>query len=406
MTTYKFEAYSANRKLIRGEVLASSDAGAELAIRKLGHQRIISIRANKGLGEWRQKIAGAFKPKIADRDLMEFSYELAQLLGSGITLMKALDYINEATRNKSFKALLDGIIQAIQGGASFSQAINDYRNVFSETYIQVIRASEKSGNLEKGLTYLADNISKGVQMRKALKRVLTYPAIILSLAVCVCAFMVLYVIPALSDVFISVNADMPFLTMAMINVSDFISNNLLAIALVFAILVLSFWAFRRTEKGKRDIDRFLLRVPIISGVITTSSTLSFSHMCGMLLKSGLQLPQALYYSTQTVSNETLRETFQEARTRLLQGQSLTTSIKQTNMFSRLAIEKLSIGERTGDIVSAFEFIADSNEKALEEKRNAFVAIIEPIITICIGCLVALIALSTILPMYSLAGQIK
>jgi general secretion pathway protein F len=129
-------------------------------------------------------------------------------------------------------------------------------------------------------------------------------------------------------------------------------------------------------------------------------------MCGMLLKSGLQLPQALYYSTQTVSNETLRETFQEARTRLLQGQSLTTSIKQTNMFSRLAIEKLSIGERTGDIVSAFEFIADSNEKALEEKRNAFVAIIEPIITICIGCLVALIALSTILPMYSLAGQIK
>jgi type IV pilus assembly protein PilC len=406
MTTYKYEAFTADRKLVRGEVLAATDAGAELAVRKLGHQRIISIRANKSLGHWRQVLGEMTKPKILDRDIMEFSYELAQLLSSGITLMKAMDYISEATRNKSLKAMLEGIVQSIQSGSSFSQAINDYRSVFSETYIQVIRASEKSGNLERGLTHLADNISKGVQMRKALKRVLTYPAIILTLAVCVCTFLVLYVIPALSDVFLSVNAKMPFLTMAMINTSDFIMNNLLAIICVVAILLLSTWAYRRTEKGKRGIDRLLLRLPVIRGVVITSGTLSYSHMCGMLLKSGLQLPQALFYSTQTVGNETLRESFREARTRLLQGQSLTAAVKQTNLFSRLAIEKLSIGERTGDIVSAFEFIADANEKALEEKRNAFVATIEPLITICIGCLVALIALSTILPMYSLAGQIK
>jgi type II secretory pathway component PulF len=406
MTTYKYEAYTAERKLVRGEVLAATEAGAELAVRKLGYQRIISVKASQSLLQWRNALAQLTKPKITDRDVMEFSYELAQLLNSGITLMKSLEYINEATKNKSLKSMLEAIVQSIQGGNSFSQAINEYRSVFSETYIQVVRASEKSGNLEKGLTHLADNINKGIQMRKALKRVLTYPIMILSLAVCVCAFLVLFVIPSLSDVFMAVQAEMPFLTMAMINVSAFITDNMLAIACVIAIIVLSIWAFRRTEKGKRDMDKFLLRIPAVKGIVIISGTMSYSHMCGMLLKSGLQLPQAMHYSTQVVSNTVLRETFRAARTRLLQGNSLTDSMKRTDLFSRLAIEKISIGERTGDIVSGFEYIAQANETALEEKRNAFVAIVEPLITVAIGCLVALIALSTILPMYSLAGQIK
>ena len=406
MTTYKFEAITAERKLVSGEVFAATDAGAEQAIRKLGHQRIISIKADKSVFQFRQMLESLTRPKIRERDIMDFSYELAQLLGSGITLMKGLDYIGEAARNRSMKSMLDGIIQSIQNGNSFSQAIGEYKSVFSDTFVQVIRASEKSGNLEKGLTHLADNISKGVEIRKSLKRVLTYPIIVLSLAVCVCIFLVLFVIPQLATVFNSMQAQMPFLTRAMISISDFISGNALSIFAIILILLLSFWAYRRTERGKRGIDRFLLRLPIIKGVILTSSTLSYSHMCAMLLKAGLQLPQAMHYSALTVSNESLREVLRDARTRLLQGQSLTTSIKGTNLFSRLAIEKLSIGERTGDIVSAFEFVAGANEKALEEKRNAFVATIEPVITICIGCMVALIALSTILPMYSLAGQIK
>jgi type II secretory pathway component PulF len=406
MTTYKFEAFTAQRKLVTGEVFAATEAGAEQAIRKLGHQRIISIKADKSIFQLGQMLESLTRPRIRERDIMDFSYELAQLLGSGITLMKALDYIGEATKNKSMKSLLEGVIQAIQNGNSFSQAISEYKSVFSESYIQVIRASEKSGNLEKGLTHLADNIGKGVEIRKSLKRVLTYPTIVLSLALCVCVFLVLYVIPAISGIFKSMNAEMPFMTRAMIGISSFISGHALTLFAVLLILVLSFWAFRRSEKGKRSIDRFLLRLPVVRGIILTSSTLSYSHMCAMLLKSGLQLPQAMHYSAQTVTNESLREILRDARTRLLQGQSLTMAIKGTNLFSRLAIEKLSIGERTGDIVSAFEFVATANEKALEEKRNAFVATIEPVITICIGCMVALIAISTILPMYSLAGQIK
>lgn len=406
MTTYKFEAITAGRKLVNGEVFAATDAGAEQAVRKLGHQRIISIKADKSVFQLQQVLNKLTRPKIRDRDIMDFSYELAQLLGSGITLMKALDYIGEAARNRSMKGMIEGIVHSIQNGNSFSQAIGEYKSIFSDTFIQVIRASEKSGNLEKGLTHLADNIGKGVEIRKSLKRVLTYPAIVLSLAVCVCVFLVIYVIPELSTVFLSMNAEMPLLTRAMIAISGFLSGNALTLFAVLLILLLSFWAYRRTEKGKNSIDRFLLRLPVIKGVILTSSTLSYSHMCAMLLKSGLQLPQAMHYSALTVGNESLRQTLRDARTRLLQGQSLTTTIKGTRLFSRLAIEKLSIGERTGDIVSAFEFVASANEKALEEKRGAFVATIEPMITIAIGCLVALIALSTILPMYSLAGQIK
>ena len=129
MTTYTYEAFTPDRKIVRGEVLAATDSGAEQAIRKLGHQRIISIKANKRIRQWRQVLAELTKPKIGDRDIMEFSYELAQLLSSGITLMKALDYIGDATKNKSTKHMLDTIIQSIQNGNSFSQAISEDRQV-------------------------------------------------------------------------------------------------------------------------------------------------------------------------------------------------------------------------------------------------------------------------------------
>jgi type II secretory pathway component PulF len=406
MTTYKFEAIAADRRLVHGEVCAASEASAEQAVRKLGHRRILSVKAGNSVFQMRQVWVALNKQKIRDRDVMDFSYELAQLLGSGITLMKALDYILEATRNKSLKMMLEGIIQSIQNGTSFSTAIGEYKNVFSETYIQVIRASEKSGNLERGLTHLGDNISKNVEVRKTLKRVLTYPAIVLTAAAGVCTFLVIFVIPQLSTVFDSMQAQMPFLTRMMISFSAFLSGNAVTLFAILLLLALAFWLFRRTERGRKTIDKVLLRIPIIKGVILTSATLSYSHMCAMLLKSGLQLPQAMHYATRTVSSDSLQDIFRLARTRLLQGQTLTTAIKETNLFNRLAIEKLSIGERTGDIVSAFEFIANTNEKSLAEQRNAFVAIIEPVLTVGIGCLVALIALSTILPMYSLAGQIK
>jgi len=139
--------------------------------------------------------------------------------------------------------------------------------------------------------------------------------------------------------------------------------------------------------------------------VQTSNMLTYSYMSSMLLKSGLKLPQVLFYAGSTVGNRCLRDILLRARVQLLQGQALTTVIQQTDVLTRMEVEKIAIGERTGDIALAFENIAAAQEKTLAERRAAFVATIEPVITIGIGIAISLIALSTILPMYSLAGSI-
>lgn len=405
MNVYKYQVYTADRQIRIGEISAASDIGAEQAIHKMGYTRILSLKP-QSLSLREQIIEVLTRKKVTDRDVMEFANELAQLLGSGIALMKALDFVGDVTKNKSMKSMIDVIIQSINNGNSFSQAISEQDGVFSETFIQVIRASEKSGNLERGLTHMAEHMNKLLETKKRLKRVFAYPAVILSLAFGVALFLVFYIMPSMASVFRTMSADLPTLTQTMINISDFASNNIVALLAVIGGLGLGGWLYARTENGRHHLHKLLLRIPIINGMVLTSNMLTYSYMSAMLLKSGLQLPQVLFYTGNTVGNTHLRGILLEARNQLLQGQTLTKVIKQTGIFSRMEIEKIAIGERTGDIVSAFEYIAAANEKALEERRAAFVATIEPMITIGIGVVVALIALSTILPMYSLAGQFE
>ncbi len=403
MNVYQYQVYTPERTIKAGAISAVSEANAEQVIRRMGYQRILSIKQKENQ-VLEKVVAELTRRKITEKEIMEFSYELAQLLESGIALMKALDFISEVTKNKSLKNVIDAIMDSINNGNSFSYAISQ-QGIFSETFIQVISASEKSGNLEKGLVYLADYMNKRIETRKKLRRVFSYPAVILTMAFGVALFLVLYIIPSLSEVFRSTGAELPALTAGMMALSDFALNNLLAIFATIAGLALILWLYLRTETGKKNLDYFLLRIPVVHGMVQTSNMLTYSYMASMLLKSGLKLPQVLYYAGSTVGNRVLKDTLLHARVQLLQGQSLTSVIRQTDVFSRMEVEKLAIGERTGDIALAFENIAAAQEKTLAERRAAFVATIEPVITIGIGIAIALIALSTILPMYSLAGSI-
>ena len=404
MNVYQYQVYAPDRTVKAGEISAVSETTAEQAIRRMGYQRILSLKEKENRVV--EKVLGELtRQKITEKDIMEFAYELAQLLESGIALMKSLDFITEVTKNKSLKTVINAIIDSINNGNSFSYAISQ-QGVFSDTFIQVISASEKSGNLEKGLVYLADFLNKRIETKKKLRRVFAYPAVILTMAFAVGLFLVLYIIPSLSDVFRSTGAKLPVLTAGMMAISDFFVNNILVILVTVAVIVLLGFLYLRTENGKRRLDDLLLRIPVLNGMVRTSNMLTYSHMSAMLLKSGLKLPQVLFFAANTVSNRHLRETLMDARVQLLQGQSLTAVMRQKDVFSRMEVEKLAIGERTGDISFAFENIAVAQEKLLAERQAAFVATIEPAITIAIGIAIAIIALSTILPMYSLAGSIN
>jgi type IV pilus assembly protein PilC len=328
------------------------------------------------------------------------------MLSSGITLVSALQLIRQQTAHKMFKDIVFDIINMIHNGNSFSGAVQKHGDVFPETYYQVIKASEQSGNLEQGLGYLADYLNKNIETKKRLKAIFNYPVIVLTLAFLIGGFLVTNVLPTLIGMFDQMNTELPLITRITVGFSQFLVNNTAMLFLAILIMIASGYMYLRTKTGKLTLTRCMLKIPIIKDFLLRTNLLTYTHMASMLLKAGLQLPVVIQHCAQTVKNMFIRESLFQVRNQLIQGRSLSAALRSTNLFDAVSLEKIAIGERTGDINIAFTNISVAHEKAIDDSIKTFIAILEPAIIICIALVVGLLALSIITPMYSLVGSMK
>jgi type II secretory pathway component PulF len=213
-------------------------------------------------------------------------------------------------------------------------------------------------------------------------------------------------LPTLIGMFDQMNTELPLITRITVGVSQFLVDNTAILFIATLIVIAAVYMGLRTRTGKLTLTRFMLKIPIIKDSLLRTNLLTYTHMASMLLKAGLQLPVVLYHCAQTVKNLFIRESLFQARDQLIQGHSLSAALRSTDLFDAVSLEKIAIGERTGDINFAFTNISVAYEKAIDDSTKTFIAIIEPAIIICIALVVGLLALSIITPMYSLVGSFK
>jgi type IV pilus assembly protein PilC len=345
-------------------------------------------------------------PRIKEKEVANFASDLSDMLSSGIVLISALQLIQQTTANSALKKIVADIIDTIHGGKPFSGAIQKHPEVFPETYFQVIRASEKSGNLELGLKYLASYANRQIELKKRFKQVFNYPIIILSLAILIGGFLVTKVLPIFVDMFDKVNGNLPLITKLTMGFSSFLINNIFFLFLGLLIIGAVIFMVFRTKSGKMTLSRFMLKIPVVGELMLRLNLLTYSHMASMLLRSGLLLPNVTYFCAQTVKNVYVREALMGVHTSLVQGHSLSATLRGTNLFDPVSLEKIQIGEKTGDVNQAFANISESSEKVIDEKIKSLLALIEPAIIVGIALVVGLLALSIITPMYSLLGSFE
>jgi type IV pilus assembly protein PilC len=403
---YRYTAYTNDKKIVRGKLKNTSEAAASQAVLKLGYHRILTLQSNDRTIGLPRLTFGLKLHQIKDKEIANFSNDLSNMLSSGITLVSALQLIQQQTAHKMFKNIVFDIINMIHNGNSFSGAVQKHGDVFSETYYQVIKASEQSGNLEQGLGYLAGYINKQIETKKRLKQIFNYPVIVLTLAFLIGGFLVTNVLPTLIGMFDQMNTELPLITRITVGVSQFLVDNTAILFIATLIVIAAVYMGLRTRTGKLTLTHFMLKIPIIKDSLLRANLLTYTHMASMLLKAGLQLPVVLYHCAQTVKNLFIRESLFQARDQLIQGHSLSAALRSTDLFDAVSLEKIAIGERTGDINFAFTNISVAYEKAIDDSTKTFIAIIEPAIIICIALVVGLLALSIITPMYSLVGSFK
>jgi len=399
---YQFTAYTPDKRVTQGTIDASSEKMAEEALYQAGHQRILSlkeIQPGLSMGRLLPTLSG-----VKTQEVIDFSRQLATLIESGVTVLTALELLKQQASKPALREVIARLVEEIQGGNSFSQALQKCPQAFSNTYCQVIRASEQAGSLELGLRQMAGYMEKQAVARKRVKRALTYPTLVLLMAIGVVALLFTVALPPLIGLFTSLGAELPWTTKLLIAGSDFlISYKFQLLGGLFTLIILIVGYFR-LPAGKLTMDRLMLKMPLIGQINLQRNMCYFSQTTSMLLRAGLLLPQIMNIVIQTIGNRIIRQALEEVREKLLQGEGLSQPMASNGLFPKLLVEMVVVGEKTGNFESSLETISDFYEERVNQRIDALISMIEPALTVAAGLVVAFIALSMITPLYSILGS--
>jgi type IV pilus assembly protein PilC len=401
---YQFTAYTLDKKIVQGNIDATSENMAEDALYRAGYQSILSLREIRPPLSLATLLPSFFGVK--SRDVIDFSHQLATLIESGVSILTALKLLREQSPRAVFRKLIAGLVEELQGGSSFSQALSKYPEVFSYTYRQVVKASEQAGNLEVGLRQVAGYMEKRAVTSSRVKRALAYPVVVILMAIGVFALLITVALPPLVDLFKSYGAELPATTRLLMAGADFIINYKFTLLWGMVILIALTIVYMRLPAGKLTIDRLKLKMPVIGTITTEQNMCHFCQVTSMLMKAGLSLPLIMDIATQTAGNRVIRQALKDVREKLIQGQGLSQPMAASELFPRLMVEMVVVGEKTGTMDSTLATLANYYDERVDQRINTLIAMIEPVLTVVIGLVVAFIALSLITPLYSILSSIK
>jgi type IV pilus assembly protein PilC len=400
---YKYQAYTGEKKIVRGTIEVASEKQAEGALYRAGYQNILSLEEVKP-GPSLEKLIPTFFG-VRGQEIIDFSNQLATLVESGISLLTSLQLLGGQTAKKPLKKILNGLIEEIQGGNSLSQALSGYPKVFSNTYRQMIKASEQAGQLETGLKQAAAHMERQAAANQKIRQALMYPSFVLLMAVGVSVLLITVALPPLINLFNSLGADLPWMTRLLLNTGGFFVDRGLYVLGGLLVTVLIAVALMRLPSVQIARDRAMLKIPVIGVIIIERSVQFFCQTTAMLLKAGLRLPTIMDIVIQNNRNRIIHEALSRVKESLVQGSGLSQPMAANELFPPLLVEMVVVGEKTGAMDTTLATLAEFYEKKVNRRIDALIAMMEPALTIIVGLVVIFIALSMITPLYSILRSI-
>ena len=344
--------------------------------------------------------------KIKEGDLVVFTRQLASMIQTGLTLIEALNILKEQSAKTQMKSLTLDLIASISGGNSFSQALSNHKDVFSETYIALVKAAETGGVMDKVLGRLADNLEKSEDIKKRVKSALFYPAIIGIGVIIVIVIMNVFVIPQLSKLYEGLNVKLPLTTQIVL----FISKMFTVFSPVFLVLgIIGFFIYKRfakSEQGRKLIDRTKLKIPILGPIFILSIEDEVARTLSLLISSGTSIIESLTIISSVGNNYVYKEAILSASNLVEKGIDLSTAFEQQGVFPPIFVQMIKVGESTGKIDENLERVAGYFERDLDLRVKTLTTSIEPILIVTLGITVGFLIISVISPIYGLISSIQ
>lgn len=404
MPTYIYKARDKNGELLSASVEVDSEMEAAASLRSMGYS-VISIEEKKEFLPDVFEFLRRFK-RSSQRELILFARQLTTLLKSGVPLTAALSSIKEQLKNKALKEALGIIIKDIEAGASFSAALAKYPNFFPEVFVSMARAGEAAGNIDEVLDRLAKLNAREFEIKNRIKSAMTYPIILVIVALIVINFFLVGIVPKFIVIFKSYRVNLPLPTQILLAVSSVLSRaGFLILAAIIAV-AFALRAYFKTEKGRYKLDYFLMHLPLFGELYLNVIVSRMCRTLGAMVKSGVTMLEALYITSKTVRNLVVRRVLENVRSAISEGQPLSEPFRASGVFPQTVIQMISTGEKSGNLDQMLMEISTFYEEEVDYDIKNLTTALEPLLLLVMGAMVAFIALSVLLPIFNLVKVFK
>ncbi len=338
-----------------------------------------------------------------------FARQMATMIDAGLPLVQSLTILTKQSEHKGMRKILKDIRQNVESGIPFSDSLVKHNKVFDRLFINLVRAGEVSGTLDTVLDRIAVFKEKDLALRGKIKGALTYPTIVLVFALGVTYFLLTTIVPQFAKMIkdVNPNADLPALTRFLDAVSQFLQNQTWLLALIIIALAFAYRAYYRTPQGRTVIDRLKLKAPVFGNLISKASLATFARTLSLLVKSGVNIIEALDITRGAANNAIVEEALLNAKNAVMQGEQMSQPLAAaTDVFPPMVTSMVAIGEETGGLDTMLDKIADYYDREVDEAVDQLTAAIEPIMIIFLGVIVGLIVAGMFLPMFALIGELS
>jgi type IV pilus assembly protein PilC len=346
-----------------------------------------------------QRWINAFGRIIGRRDLTIFTRQLATLIKAGMPIVRALEVLSRQEKNTGFKAVIEGMADAIRSGGNLSDGLSRHPRIFDRLYVNMVKAGEAAGMLAVVLERLALFMEKTERIKGRVKSAMTYPVIIMVVALSIVSALMVFVVPRFQGIFNGLlkGQPLPALTRHVLTVCNLIRNHALIVSALFIGLGVAGALFRRTQLGRRIIDRLLIRMPLIGVLFLKSAVARFTRTFGTLLASGVPMLKALAITRDTAGNVHVAAAITVVHNRVKEGDSVARPLAATGIFPDMVAGMIEVGEETGALPAMLARVADAYDEEVDNAVAGLTSIIEPVMIVIMAVMVGLIVIALFLP---------
>jgi len=338
--------------------------------------------------------------KLKQGTFLVFNQQFLTLIKAGLPILNSLDLLIKRQKDGTLRQILENVRERVKGGELLSDAFAAHAMV-PKIYTTTLMAGEKSGNIDEVLTRYINFQRLAMTFRKKLLVSLIYPTLLVTVVTVMVLFLFTYVVPKFADLFNSLDAKLPAITLFMLALGQNAQRYFPFAAIGLAVLGFTFWQWRKTDRGSDQIDRFILSLPMVGGIRLKHQVATFSRMLSTLLQGGLPLVPSMETAGQSMTSKRILKGVMRASIRVREGQGLAGSLEEQGIFPDLAVEMLEVGESTGALPAMLNSVAEFYEEDVQTALGASMALIEPLILIIMAVFVGGVLISLYLPIFTL-----